>query len=390
MTDGTRLEAVMNNEERLFVALSGGTPDRTPSVSMSLDPNITNQALGLKPSNLLKFLSSDRGSRFVDRHADAINRFFDPALFFFFNVGAKANAAMGFDALWFGFWQMGLEDHAHLKDVFGRRNEIVDDGFGNAYFMYRDGLIDGAEEWRAWPHPPIAKYATTGARMYKALKAIWGRRIALVPFVAPGLWENSWQPMGFTKFVTLMRRDPDFVREAVGYYTALMVASVDAYCRAGARVLTLGEDLAYKSGPMLSPDMLEDFYGNGYRQITSAAHRHGAKIAIHCCGNSTDLLEMFVDWGFDGAHAFEPTAGNTLAAAREKVGDKLCLIGNIDITHTLVDATREEVEAETRAAIRDARGGGFILSPAHTHPAMSVRNIKWMLEAARSEKLDPS
>ncbi len=373
----------MDNEERLFIALGGGKPDRTPSISMSLDPNITNQALGLEPFGVLGFLASPWGSRFVDRHAAAINRFFDPAMFFFYNQCALANYRIGFDAIWFGYWRMGLKDHAHLRDVFGRLDDIVDDGFGNAYFMYRDGLIGGPEEWRAWPHPGIAKYASTGAGMYRLLKAIWRKRIAFVPFIAPGLWENCWQPMGFARFVTLMRRDPAFVREAVGYYTALAVACVDAFCDAGARVLTLGEDLAYKSGPMLSPDTLEDFFGDGYRQITATAHRHGARIAIHCCGNTTDLLEKFIDWGFDGAHALEPSAGNTIAAAREKVGDRLCLIGNIDITRTLVDGTREEVEAETRAAVRDARGGGFIVSPAHTHPAMNVRNLKWMLEASR-------
>jgi hypothetical protein len=372
----------MDHEDRLFEALSGGEPDRTPSISMSLDPNITNQALGLEPNGLLEFLGGERVSRFVDRHARAINRFYDPALFFFYNQCAKANQAMGYDAMWFGYWRMGLRDHAHLVDVFGRLDDIVDDGFGNAYFMYRDGLIESPEAWRAWPRPPIACYAAAGARMYRLLRAIWGRRIAIVPFVAPGLWENSWQPMGFTRFVTLMRRDPAFVREAVGYYTALTVACVDAFCAAGARVLTLGEDLAYKSGPMLAPDMLERFYGDGYRQITAAAHRYGAKMAIHCCGNTTALLEKFIEWGFDGAHAFEPSAGNTLASARAQVGDRLCLIGNIDITHTLVEGTREEVEAETRAAVRDASGGGFILSPAHTHPAMKVQNIKWMLQAA--------
>ncbi|MHB8894734.1 MAG: uroporphyrinogen decarboxylase family protein [Candidatus Geothermincolia bacterium] len=374
----------MNNEERLFIALSGGTPDRTPSISMSLDPNITNQALGHKPAKLLELLASDRGSRFVDKHASTINRFFGPAEFAFYNQCAKANCEIGFDALWFGYWPMGFRDHSQLEDVFGRLDDIVDDGFGNAYFMYRDGLLGSADEWRAWKRPTIARFATTAARMYWLLKAIWGNRIAMVPFVGPGLWENSWQPMGFTRFVTLMRRDPDFVREAVGYYTALCVACVDAYCAAGARVLGFGEDLAYKSGSMISPEMLEKFYGDGYRQITSTAHRYGAKIAIHCCGNTEDLLEKFIDWGFDGAHALEPSAGNTIAAAREKVGDRLCLIGNIDITHTLVDATREEVEAETLAAIRDAAGGGFILSPAHTHPAMQVRNLKWMIEAART------
>jgi uroporphyrinogen decarboxylase len=144
----------------------------------------------------------------------------------------------------------------------------------------------------------------------------------------------------------------------------------------------VGDDLAYRSGPMLSPVMLEKFYGEGYRRMTATAHRYGAKIIFHCCGNTRDLLEKFIDWGFDGAHAFEPPAGNDLAAARASVGDRLCLVGNIDITHTLFDANREEVEAEVTAAIDGAGRGGFILAPAHSHPAINVRNVRWMLEAA--------
>ena len=53
-----------------------------------------------------------------------------------------------------------------------------------------------------------------------------------MPFVGPGLWENSWQPMGFSQFVVLMRRDPAFVREVVGYFTSLTTAVIDEYCRA--------------------------------------------------------------------------------------------------------------------------------------------------------------
>ncbi|MFH1151210.1 MAG: uroporphyrinogen decarboxylase family protein [Actinomycetota bacterium] len=374
----------MDAEERLYAALDGRQPDRPPTISMSLDPNITNQALGRGPNGLLELLESERGSRFVDRHAQAINRFFTPAALFFYDVSARANHIMGFDAVWFGYWRMRLRDHAHIQDAFGRLMDIVDDGFGNAYFMYREGLINSAEEWRAWPRPVIARYATTAARVYRVLRARWRNRIAIIPFLGPGPWENSWQPMGFAPFVTAMRKDPAFAREVTGYNVALTLACVDAYCAAGARVLTMGEDLAYRSGSMLSPEMLEEFYGEGYRQITATAHRYGAKIAIHCCGNTTDLVEKFVEWGFDGAHAFEPTAGNDLAAARAKVGDRLCLIGNIDITHTLVDGTREEVTAEVERAVHNAAGGGYILSPTHTHPSMSVERIRWMLEAARS------
>ena len=373
----------MDPEERLFAALSGGRRDRIPTFSLMMDPNISNQVLGRKPNGLLDFLSNDRGSRFVDRHARTLDRFIDPALFFFFNDAARVNHLMGFDGLWFGYQRLALRDHAQLEDAFGRLYDIVDDGYGNAYFMYRDGLLKTKEDWRAWPHPGIAEYAVRGLRIFRLLRAIWRKKIALIPFIGPGLWENSWQPMGFTTFVSLMRRDPAFVREMIDYHTALSVSVADAYCRAGASVLAYGDDLAYKAAPMLAPAKLEELYGDGLRAITETVHRHGARIYIHCCGNTNDLVEKFVEWGFDGAHAFEPTADNDLAVARAKVGDSLCLVGNIDVAHVLVDATRDEVEEAVRKAVEDSSGGGFILAPTHTHASIDVRNVRWMLEAAR-------
>jgi len=136
----------MDPEERLFTALSGGRPDRIPTFSLMIDPNISNQVLGRKPNGLLDFLSSDRGSRFVDRHARTLNRFIDPALFFFYNDAARVNHSLGFDGLWFGYQRIALRDHAQLEDAFGRLYDIVDDGHGNAYFMYRDGLLKTKED----------------------------------------------------------------------------------------------------------------------------------------------------------------------------------------------------------------------------------------------------
>lgn len=373
----------MDPEERLFVALSGGRPDRIASFSLMMDPNITNQVLGRKPAGILNFLSSDLGSRFVDRRAAAINRYFDIAMAFFYNEAARANHMLGFDGLWFGYWRIGLRNHAELEDAFGRVFDIVDDGYGNAYFMYRDGVVKSPAEWRKRALPGFAEYAAAGVRIYRLLRARWRRKIAIIPFIGPGLWENSWQPMGFTTFVSLMRREPAFVREMVDYYTTLAVTVTDAYCRAGAKVLSYGDDLAYRAGPMLAPGKLDELYGDGYRRITETVHRYGAKIYIHCCGNTNDLVEKFVDWGFDGAHAFEPTADNDLAEARRKVGDRLCLVGNIDVTHILTDATREEVEEAVRKAAADAAGGGFILAPTHTHASINAQNVRWMLEAAR-------
>ena len=372
----------MDPEERLYAALGGEKTDAVPTLSPLADPNLTNQVLGSRSLPLLWYLNTDHGARFVDRHHRGINRFFNPAMYVFANATVNTNKVLGFDGTWMGYWRLGLRNSHELEEAFGRLFDIVDDGYGNAYMMYRDGLIESPEAWRAYPRPAIAEYARSSARLFKFLNRCYNGKIAIVAFIGPGVWENSWQPMGFTRFITQLRKAPAFAREVIAYFTAISVATVDACARAGARVMGFGEDLAYRSGSMLSPKMLDEFFGDSYRQITATAHRHGARIYIHCCGNSYELLDRFVEWGFDGAHAFEPTAGNDLAAAREKVGDRLCLVGNIDISHVLIDGTREEVESAVEKAVSDSGGGGFILAPTHSSADISIRNVRWMLEAA--------
>lgn len=93
----------MEAEERLFAALDGKQLEIPPSISISLDPNIVNQALGKKPSRLLDLLESRYGSSLVDRHKGLFNRFCDQGIFLFANTYIRANYEMGFDAVWFVF-----------------------------------------------------------------------------------------------------------------------------------------------------------------------------------------------------------------------------------------------------------------------------------------------
>ncbi len=50
---------------------------------------------------------------------------------------------------------------------------------------------------------------------------------------------------------------------------------------------------------------------------------------------------------------------------------------------------RKEVEEEVARAAREARGGGFILEPAHSHPAIDATRVRWMIEAAHKTGSDP-
>jgi uroporphyrinogen decarboxylase len=153
----------------------------------------------------------------------------------------------------------------------------------------------------------------------------------------------------------------------------------------GVEVVLGGDDLGHKTGPLMRPQLVEKFFGESYRRVSDLVHRSGKKLVFHSCGRIYEFLDRFVDWGFDGIITMEPTAGMELSKVREQVGHDLVLIGNLDVSHLLVRGTREEVEDAVKRAIRDAaRGGGYVLSAAHSHPFIDPERLRWMVEAAHA------
>jgi len=187
--------------------------------------------------------------------------------------------------------------------------------------------------------------------------------------------------MGLPAFAVTLRRNPDFVRKMVKYYENLYHATIHAVADAGLPAFVYSDDMGYKAGPQTSPRVMDEFFGPSLRSITEVAHRRGLKIVIHSCGNILQLLDLFADWGFDGVHSLEPTAGIDLAEVKRRVGSRMCIFGNLDISHVLSQGTRQEVEEAVKYALRAAaQDGGFIMAMTNSHNAVKVENTRWMLE----------
>lgn len=374
----------MNKLERVLAAIDGRQPDRVPTFSMLFDGKPIDDALGMYHPQVFKLLEKPFVQKLADHTTWLWNVLAHPNLggAAFFSNALRADVKLGFDAGLAMYYGFRVIDHTELQDISGRRYQFTDDGFGGIYAMYREGLITDPEAWGKFKKVDPGRYARGVRIFFSFLNWIWGGKIALVASVGASLHQDITEGMGFTNFVRWSRKDPGFLRDIIEYKVELAVEAIRAVGQSGVKVVWLGDDLAYRSGPMLSPAMLEDLFGDGYRRIAEAAHNSGCRILFHTCGNVLDLLPMIADWGYDGVQALEPTAGVTLAEARRRIGDRLCLVGNVDITHTLVGATREEVFDEVRGCIRDgAPGGGYIVSATNTHSALDARNLRLMVEA---------
>ena len=111
--------------------------------------------------------------------------------------------------------------------------------------------------------------------------------------------------------------------------------------------------------PWISPEMLETFVAPYDTRINAQLHKYGGKIRHHCHGNVIDYLETFSSMGIDGTEPLEspPQANMDLKRAKELVGDRMLLCGNIP-SPEFQASDPDETILNLKQAIRDAGEGG--------------------------------
>jgi hypothetical protein len=378
--------ALEGSVARVRAALELEEPDRVPALDVMEEYANIYEILGKKPVPL-GFLFSNRYTRgLLDRLAPLLNRVrvMDREMDHFSYDRTAASVRMGYDATWVmhvPIWR--FTDTSVAADIYGRQYDVVFDKRGNLSTpMYRRGLITCPDDWYNLDKRDLLAFPARTNRVFAGIQKDFGDRIFILPGFLYGLFENTWQPMGFERFAVAIRKEKDFIRRVIKFYEDHFCMMLEAWADAGVPGAVYTDDMAYRSGTMVSPKLLRELYTESLTRICETAHSLGLKIVVHSCGRVYPLLEWFADCGFDGVHALEPTAGVELEKAKEMVGDRLCLIGNMDITHILVDASREEVFEAVRESIKAAgEGGGYIIAPTNSHHDISVERLEWMLEA---------
>ena len=125
-------------------------------------------------------------------------------------------------------------------------------------------------------------------------------------------------------------------------------------------------------------------YDHAYVSQIEAA---GLPVLFHNCGYIMPFLEVYARLGCRALESFTPppNADGDLAKAKQQIGHKMVLVGNIDQIGLLRVGSKMEIEGAVRQAIEQgAPGGGFILSSAdHLYDKTPAENVRWAIEVAR-------
>ena len=108
---------------------------------------------------------------------------------------------------------------------------------------------------------------------------------------------------------------------------------------------------------------------------------------LHICGDSTKVLHLYADTGAD---IVEIDHKVDLAMAKQAIGDKTCLLGNVDTVSALLLGTPDLVRHDAEACISAAAANGrYMLGSGCMVPRPTpVENVKAMVEVAHSHAND--
>lgn len=184
-------------------------------------------------------------------------------------------------------------------------------------------------------------------------------------------------------FLDLVDR-PALVHRLLGRMAAVLERIVSRAVCEDIDVLYLAGDIASRNGAMLSPRHLREFVFGYLRPLVAVAHAAGKPAFYHTDGRVMDILDLFLEAGFDGLNPLEPRY-HEAREFRRRVGDRLILYGGLDNCGVIPRGTPADVRAHVRDQFDALGRQGRLIFSSHDIPASTPQeNIDAMVQEIKA------
>jgi hypothetical protein len=148
-------------------------------------------------------------------------------------------------------------------------------------------------------------------------------------------------------------------------------------------LLGVHEDMAGKSGPLVGPNLIEEFIAPYYRRIWDLLRERGARLFDQDSdGNMNPVIDAFLEAGVNCMHPMEPAAGMDIVRIREEYSERLAFYGGID--KHVIRRSKEDIVEELEYKIPPmVRTGGCVLALDHRIPnGTPLENYRFYVDKA--------
>jgi uroporphyrinogen decarboxylase len=172
------------------------------------------------------------------------------------------------------------------------------------------------------------------------------------------------------------------IHDIMSFHAAFLIeAARPVLERTTVEYICLSEDLAMKTGPLLSPQTYKTFILPRLRRVIEFYKSHGVRyVAIDTDGNPESLLPMMLDAGVDIVWPLERSAGQDPVRLRKIYGRTLRLWGGVD--KRVLARGPQAIDEHLRDLQPIVEEGGFVPTVDHTVPPdVSWQNFQHYMES---------
>lgn len=177
-----------------------------------------------------------------------------------------------------------------------------------------------------------------------------------------------------------MKRHPELLHRLLRKCTDALKDIAGACNRLGLGI-SIADPVA--SGTILRPQQYDEFVAPYTRELVEHIHQMGKAVSYHVCGQTGSILENMVSTGNDIMSLDNVV---DMPRAKEIIGAKVCIAGNVDPVSVLMLGTPEQVEEAVKCNYREMHDSpkGYILASGCDIPAGApLENLDAFMAAAR-------
>ena len=165
----------------------------------------------------------------------------------------------------------------------------------------------------------------------------------------------------------LYDEDEDLFADIIDTYAEMQYQCIKAVLETGAKFdfAHYWEDVCFKSGPLISPEVFDELCGKHYKKRNDLCRKYGIDIiSLDCDGVTEKLLPIWFENGVNTMFPIEVGVwGDQFEVARNKFGKGMLGVGGMDKTAFRKD--RAAVDSEIERMKKLSALGGFIPCPDH-------------------------
>ncbi|MEJ2251936.1 MAG: uroporphyrinogen decarboxylase family protein [Candidatus Lokiarchaeota archaeon] len=204
----------------------------------------------------------------------------------------------------------------------------------------------------------------------------------------PGLFEKTWQSMGFVFFSKCLKKNQELIFKVVKFFHTYIENLVKSLKKANVKVFLIADDLGYKNRTFLPKDIWEFFFLQDYMDLVEYIKKDNeSNVILHSDGYISSMMDLFIEIGFDAIQGLEPNAGIDIFSLFKQYRNKICFIGNVDVSTLLTFGTKIEVKdyiSKLKGASRKYNSPLIVSPTQQIHDKVKPENLFAMIKAAKT------